>query len=172
MLRTSRPKLTFNFEQKPHLLVVQATYYKEIADLQRQGALAILDEVSATHEVVEVPGALEIPSAILYAVKSLDFDAVRRRFDGYIALGCILKGETLHNKIVGYESTRSLQEIGMRYSLAIGNGILTCDTIEQATERARIDRHDRGGTAAEACLRMIELKHYFRLSPKRRWVAR
>jgi 6,7-dimethyl-8-ribityllumazine synthase len=166
-----RTEMTFKFEQKPHVLIVQSSYYENVADLLSQGALRVLNRAGATHEIVDVPGALELPAAITYAVKSLDFDPVRRRFDGYIALGCILKGETNHNEIVGHESARALQDIAMRYVLAIGYGILTCDTHEQAMLRAKPDGFDRGGAAADACLRMIELKHLFRLSSKRRWVA-
>ncbi|MFY9288762.1 MAG: 6,7-dimethyl-8-ribityllumazine synthase [Alphaproteobacteria bacterium] len=167
-----RAPISFQFEQKPHLLIVQSSYYEDVADHLRQGALNILDRAGVTHEIVDVPGALEIPTAITYAVKSLDFDAVRRRFDGYVALGCVLKGETNHHEIVGHESARALLEISMRYALAVGNGILTCDTREQALKRADQNSYDRGGAAAESCLRMIELKQLFRLSSKRRWVAR
>jgi 6,7-dimethyl-8-ribityllumazine synthase len=135
------------------------------------GAVSVLDAAGATVERVTVPGALEIPAAIVYALKSLDFDAMRRRFDGYVALGCVLKGETLHDQIVGTESARGLQELAMRYTLAIGNGILTCNTREQALERADPARMNRGAEAAEACLAMIELKGHFRLTnAKRRWV--
>ena len=167
-----RTPITFHFEQKPHILIVQSSYYDDVAAQLQQGALNVLDNSGVSYEMVDVPGALEIPAAIVYAVKSLDFDATRRRFDGYVALGCVLKGETQHNEIVGYESARSLQEIAMRYALAIGNGILTCNTREQALFRADPTGFDRGGAATEACLRMIELKHLFRLSSKRRWVAR
>ena len=116
--------------------------------------------------------ALEIPAAIMYAVKSLNFDAIRRRYDGYVALGCVLKGSTRHDEIVGNESARCLYDLVLRHTLAAGNGILTCESREQAAERADPARQDRGGAAAEACLRLIELKHHFRLSAKRRWVAR
>ena len=171
MLET-RPTISFQFEQKPHILIVQASYYDDIAEKLLKGALAVLDRAGVSHEIVDVPGALEIPAAITYAVKSLDFDAVRRRFDGYVALGCVVKGETLHDEIVGCESARALQEVALRYTLAVGNGILTCNTMEQALKRADPEGYDRGGAAAEVCLRMVELKHLFRLTPKRRWVAR
>ncbi len=171
MTYEKRMPISFKFDQKPHVLIVQSSYYDDVSDLLQQGALKVLNEAEVTHEVIDVPGTLEIPAAIIYAVKSLDFDPVRRRFDGHIALGCVLKGETDHDKIVAYESARALQEIALRYALAVGNGILTCNTREQALQRAQPDGLDRGGAAAEACLRMIELKHLFRLSPKRRWTA-
>ncbi|MFA5041408.1 MAG: 6,7-dimethyl-8-ribityllumazine synthase [Bdellovibrionales bacterium] len=163
---------TFTFESTPHIMIVQSAFYPEIADLQMQGVKAVLDSVNATYETLVVPGSLEIPAAISFAIRSLDFDPVRRRNDGFIALGCVIKGGTHHDEIVAFESARGLQDLAIRYALAIGNGILTCNTMEQAMERADPARMNRGGAATEACLRMIELKHKFRLSPKRRWVAK
>jgi len=171
-MEIKRPPATFKFEVPPHVVIVEARFYDTIADLQLQGVKQVLDRVEATYEVITVPGALEIPAAIGFAIKALDFDPIRRRPDGFIALGCVLKGGTNHDQIVGVESAHSLQELAMHHKLAIGNGILTCNTMEQALERADAIRLNRGGAAAEACLRMIELKHYFRLSPKRRWTAK
>lgn len=167
----TRTPISFQFEQKPHVLIVQASYYDEVSELLHQGAVKVLERAGVSYETIDVPGVLEIATAMVYAVKSLDFDPVRRRFDGYIALGCILKGETNHNIVIGHESLRSLQEVTLRYALATGYGILTCDTREQAIKRAQPDGFDRGGAAADACLRMIELKHLYHLSSKRRWVA-
>src|ERR1700679_1591407 len=123
----NRPVPTYSFDPKPHVLIVEARFYDDINDMLLQGAKAALDRAGATHEVLAVPGALEIPAAIVYAIKSLDFDAGRRRFDGYVALGCVLKGGTQHDEIVGNESARGLQEVILRYTLAAGNGILTCE---------------------------------------------
>lgn len=162
----------FKFEEKPHIMVIEARFYDDVADLLLTGAKAVLDRAGVTYDVYTVPGSLEIPAAILYAMKSLDFDAVRRRYDGYVALGTVIKGATRHHEIVGDVSAKGLQKLALQHTLAIGNGILTCDTKEQAVERADPARHDRGGAAAEATLRMIELKHHFRLMPKRRWVGR
>lgn len=171
-MESNRAPASFNFEVKPHVLIVEARFYNEIADLQLDGVKAVLDRWGVSYEVLTVPGALEIPAAITYAVKALDFDAVRRRFDGYVALGCVIKGGTMHDQIVATESARGLQELALRYSLAIGNGILTCNDIEQARERADKTKLNRGGEAAEACLRMIEIKQQYRLLPKKRWIAR
>ncbi len=168
----NRPLPTFQFETKPHVLIVEGRFYDDIADMQLAAAQAVLDGAGATCEVLTVPGALEIPVAIVYAVKSLDFDAVRRRYDGYVALGCVLKGGTHHDEIVGSESARGLQDIALRYALAIGNGILTCNTREQALERADAARQNRAGAAAAACLRLIEIKQKYRMLPKRRWIAK
>ncbi|MBI1272573.1 MAG: 6,7-dimethyl-8-ribityllumazine synthase [Alphaproteobacteria bacterium] len=171
MLTEKKPPRSFNFEQKPHVLIVEARFYDDIANMLLQGVTTVLETNGATYEKITVPGSLEIPAAIVYALKSLDFDAMRRRFDGYVALGCVLKGGTMHDQIVGTESARGLQELAMRYALAIGNGILTCNTREQAVERADPAGMNRGAEAAEACLAMIELKGHFRLTnAKRRWV--
>lgn len=171
-MESSRPPATFRFETPPHVLIIVANFYADIADLQIAGVKAVLDRAKATYEIITVPGALEIPAAIAFAMKAMDFDPVRRRPEGYIALGCVLKGGTQHDEIVGFESARGLQDLAIRNVLAIGNGILTCNSKEQALERADPARLNRSGAAAEACLRMIEIKHQFRLSPKRRWVAK
>ena len=171
-MENNAPPVAFHFESPPHLIIIEARFYADIADMQLAGVRAVLDRVHATSEIVQVPGALEIPAAIAYAIKALDFDPLRRRADGYIALGCVLKGGTHHDEIVGTESAHGLQHLAMLHSLAIGNGILTCNDRKQAIERADPAKMDRGGKAAEAALRMIELKHHFRLSPKRRWVAK
>jgi 6,7-dimethyl-8-ribityllumazine synthase len=172
MQTTKAPPPLFSFETKPHLLVVEARYYSAVSDHLFSGAQAVLEANQATCDRLTVPGALEIPAAIAYAVKALDYDPTRRRYDGYIALGCVVKGETHHDQIVGNESARGLQELALRSMLAIGNGILTVNNLEQALARAHPEQHDRGGAAAIACLRMIEIKQHFRLSSKRRWVAK
>jgi 6,7-dimethyl-8-ribityllumazine synthase len=163
---------SYQFANRPHVMVVEARYYDDIADLLAKGALARLEAAGATIERYTVPGAFEIPAAISFAMKSLDFDPTRKRFDGYVTLGCILKGGTQHDEIVARESARALQDLAVRHALAIGLGILTCNSREQALDRADPARLDRGGEAAEACLAMIEMKHNFHLNPKRRWVAR
>lgn len=171
-MEQKRATPTFNFADKPHVMVVEARFYDEISDLLLAGAKKVLDAAGVTYEVFTVPGALEIPSAIMYAVKSLDFDAVRRRYDGYVALGTVIKGGTRHDQIVGDLSAKGLQDIALAHTLAVGNGILTCESKEQAIERADPAQMDKGGGAAIACLKMIELKHHFRLMPKRRWVGK
>jgi 6,7-dimethyl-8-ribityllumazine synthase len=171
-MEQSRTPPTYHFEQKPHVLIVEAPFYTKVSELLLKGALAEIARAGATHEVLQVPGALEIPAAIVFAIKSLEYDVGRRRFDGYVALGCIIEGGTRHDEIVGFESARALQDTILRYTLAAGNGILTCKTEEQALERADPEKMNRGGAAAEAALKMIEIKHRFRLSPKKRWVSR
>ena len=171
-MESNRPAASFHFESPPHVMIVEARFYTDLADMLLTGVKTVLDRVGATFEIVTVPGALEIPAAIAYAIRSLDFDPVRRRCEGFIALGCVLKGGTHHDQIVAFESARGLQDLAIHRALAIGNGTLTCNTKEQAEERADPLRLNRGAEAAEACLHMIELKHKFRLLPKRRWVAK
>ncbi len=171
-METKRQPAVFRFDEKPHIMVIEARHYDDLADMLLDGAKSVLNRAGATCDVHAVPGSLEIPAAIVYAMRSLNYDAARRRYDGYVALGCVIRGSTIHHEVIAYESARSLQDLANSHALAIGNGILTCDTREQALARADKAQLDRGGAAAEACLRMIELKQKFHLSPKRRWVAR
>ncbi len=152
--------------QPPHILILDARFYSEIADELVRGATAVLDAERATYEHHSVPGAFEIPAAIKYAVRSLDFDAQRQRFDGYVALGCVIRGETSHFDYICGESARALQELACRHALVVGYGILTVDNMDQAWARATVDGRDKGGSAARACLAMIELKNRFGLYPR------
>ncbi|HBM90490.1 MAG TPA: 6,7-dimethyl-8-ribityllumazine synthase [Rhodospirillaceae bacterium] len=171
-MEQNRSPKEFEFESPPHIMIVEARFYEDVTDHLLTGAKEVLDRIGASYDVYAVPGALEIPTAILYAVKGLDFDPARRRYDGYIALGAVIKGETRHDQIVGDISARGLQNLALQHTLAVGNGILTVESKEQAMERADPARMNKGGGAAEACLCMLELKNQFRLSSKRRWVAR
>ena len=135
---------------KAHLLIVEARFYEEICDELVGGAIAAIEKAGATFERVTVPGSLEVPGAIAIAAKA-------RRFDGYVALGCVLRGETSHYDIVANESARGLVDLTMK-GLCIGNGILTCENEEQAMARARVNEMDKGGGAAEAALAMIRVK--------------
>jgi len=147
-------------------MIVEARYYDDVADELLKGARDSLDRFGASYETYTVPGAFEIPAAIRYAVRSLDYFTTRRRFDGYIALGCVIRGETSHYDYVCEESARGLQQLALQYTLAIGYGIVTTENMEQAMERARMDRRNKGGEAANACLDMIRLKHQFKLYPR------
>ncbi len=150
----------------PHIMIVESRYYEEIAEELIQSVLTELEEAGATYERFEVPGAFEIPVAIKYAIRSMDFYAAQRRFDGYIALGCVIRGQTTHYDYVCSESARALQDLSVQYSLALGYGILTVENKDQAMARARRSEQDRGGHAARACLKMIEHKSHFRLFPR------
>lgn len=150
----------------PHILVVEARFYEDIADALYEGASARLDEAGVTHERVTVPGVFEIPAVIRMAVRSMDFFAGRRRFDGYVTLGCVIRGETTHYDYVCGESARKLQDVACEHTLALGYGILTCENTEQAWARAAVDQKNKGKDAAEACLAMLDVKRRFHLFPR------
>jgi 6,7-dimethyl-8-ribityllumazine synthase len=147
-------------------MIAVARFYEDIADELVRGATAALQSTGATWEVVEVPGAFEIPAAIATAVRSLEFVGARRRFDGYVTLGCVIRGETSHYDYVCGETARALQDLAVKYCLALGFGLLTVENREQAEERAGVDRRDKGGEAARVCLSMIELKRAIGLFPR------
>ena len=153
-------------DEKPNILIVEARFYGDIADALVQGATEVLDQAGVTYDRVEVPGAFEIPAAIKMALRSMDFFAGRQRFDGYIALGCVIRGETSHYDYVCGESARKLQDLACEHALALGYGILTCETAEQAWERAAVGRKNKGGDVARACLRMLDVKRHFHLFPR------
>jgi 6,7-dimethyl-8-ribityllumazine synthase len=152
--------------EKPHVMIVEARFYDDIADEMIKSVVAELEAAGATYERFQVPGSFEIPAAIMYALRSLDFYTARKRFDGYIALGCVIRGETSHYDHVCGETARALQDLAVQYTLALGFGLLTCENHAQALVRARRDGKDRAGAAARACLQMIELKRQFRLYPR------
>lgn len=137
----------------PKLLIVEARFYEDLSDALLKGATAALDEAGAKYDVVTVPGALEIPAAIAF---TLDDDG--SDYDGYVALGCVIRGETYHFEIVANESSRALMTLSVEEELAIGNGILTVEDEEQAWARADVERGDKGGFAARAALTMIALR--------------
>ena len=134
------------------ILIVEARFYEDISDALLAGAQGALSDAGCAVERVAVPGALEIPGAIALAAG---------RYDGFVALGCVIRGETTHYEIVSNESARGIMDLTVRERLAIGNGILTCETEEQAWERAKPDRLNKGGGAAEAALAMIALRDRF-----------
>lgn len=144
----------------PRLLIVCAPYYRAIADDLIAGAQAVLAEAGAGADLVEVPGALEVPVAIRLAAEA-------RAYEGYVALGCVIRGETTHYETVCNDSSRGLMLLGVERGLAIGNGILTCETIAQAEIRAArppavAEGQDKGGGAAAAALHLIALARRFR----------
>jgi 6,7-dimethyl-8-ribityllumazine synthase len=145
-------------------LIVEARFYQSIADELLKGALRVLENAGARGEVVTVPGALEIPAALVIA---LDAAATRGApYDAAIALGCVIRGETGHYDIVAGESARALMDIAVDRRLPLGNGILTVDTEEQALERADPARLDKGGGAAEAALAVLALKRAAPVGPQ------
>lgn len=144
----------------PHLpgarvLVVEARFYAHINDLLLVGARRVLEAAGAEVAHVVVPGALEIPPAVAMAHSA-------GRFDAYVALGCVIRGETTHYELVAGESCRGLMELGIRTGAAIGNGILTVENEAQAIARADPAQGDKGGGAAKAAVAMLEIAGQFR----------
>ncbi len=135
---------------KAHVLVLEARFYDGLNDELCKGAIAAIERAGATWERMVVPGSLELPGAIAVAAMS---DA----YDGYVAIGCVLRGDTTHYEIVSNESASGIMSLTLE-GLCIGNGILTCENEEQAWTRARVSELDKGGGAAEAALAMIRFK--------------
>lgn len=150
----------------PHVMLVEARFYEDLADEMARGAIAVLEKAGASYERFSVPGSFEVPAAIQFAVRSMYFDENRRRFDGYIALGCVIRGETTHYDYVCQESARGLMDLATAHSLAIGFGILTCENRDQAWARAAVDEGNKGAAAADACLQMIGLKNKLGMYPR------
>ncbi|QIE54256.1 6,7-dimethyl-8-ribityllumazine synthase [Pikeienuella piscinae] len=140
------------FDDAPRILIVAAPFYRDIADMLIAGARAALDAAGAKHELAEVPGALEIPIAIRLA---------ERRFSAFVALGCVIRGETTHYETVCNDSSRALTLLGVERGLCLGNGILTVETHAQAVVRADPACMNKGGGAAEAALHLLALKRRF-----------
>lgn len=146
-------------DAKPHLLIIEARFYDDLSDALLDGAKSALEDAGATYEVVTVPGALEIPATIAMAMDGADEGGTL--YDGYVALGMVIRGETYHFDIVSNESSRALMDLSVSESVAIGNGIMTVENEAQAWARARKDEKDKGGFAARAALTMIALKKKF-----------
>jgi 6,7-dimethyl-8-ribityllumazine synthase len=141
------------------VLVVEARFYEDISDALWAGAKRALEQAGVTYERVTVPGSLEIPQAIALALDATADSA--RAYDGVVALGCVIRGETSHYDIVAGESARALMELALARGVPIGNGILTVDNEAQALARARPEEMDKGGGAAKAALALIGLRRRF-----------
>jgi 6,7-dimethyl-8-ribityllumazine synthase len=147
-----------SFDRAPRVLIVLAPFYADIADALLSGARKSLDAAQARHETIEVPGALEIPTAVRLASRS-------GVYDGYVALGCVIRGETTHYETVCNDSSRAITLLGLE-GLCIGNGILTVENHAQAVVRAAPDGQDKGGAAAEAALHLVALAWRFAPPPQ------
>lgn len=137
-----------------NILIVAANFYQDIANELQSGARTYLASRGATFEEITVAGAFEIPSAIALALES-------GKYDGFVALGCVIRGETTHYDYVCGESARGIMELNINHKACIGYGILTVENMEQALTRARISEGNKGRDAAEACLQLVELKNKF-----------
>ena len=136
------------------ILIVQAPYYKEISNLLLDGTKEELNKDNIDFDVIDVPGALEVPAAIAIANKS-------KKYDGFVALGCVIRGDTTHYEDVTRESAHGLNLLAINEQIAIGNGILTVENEDQAIIRADKNQKDKGGFAAKTCVEMIKLKKKF-----------
>lgn len=138
-----------------HFVIIEARFYPDIADELLKGAKAELEARGVTYERIDVPGVLEIPAALAMAVKA---KGRQRGFDGYVLLGCVIRGETTHYDIVANESARAIMALTTAHTIAVGNGIQTVETEDQAWARARVDGKNKGGKAAIAAYEMAELR--------------
>ena len=142
------------------ILIVEGRFYDDLSDALLEGAKEALRARGATFDVATVPGALEVPLAIAQA-EEMGRSPLGVRYDGYVALGVVIRGETYHFEIVSDQSAAGIMHLGVR-GLAIGNGILTVEDEEQAWTRARFPEGDKGGGAARACLELIDLRRRLR----------
>jgi 6,7-dimethyl-8-ribityllumazine synthase len=150
------PKTSLRLQPPPRVLIVEARYYPEISNALLAGARASLASIHAVVETITVSGALEIPPAIAIA------HAGQGGFEGYVALGCVIRGETTHYDTVAQQSAQGLMNLSVQHALAIGNGILTVENEAQALERALPAKLNKGGHAARACLELIALQRKFK----------
>ncbi len=138
------------------ILIVEARFYDDIADALLKGATRALKQADATFDCLSVPGSLEVPAGIAMALDAAE--RAGKPYDGAVALGCVIRGETLHFEIVSMESARALMDLAINRKIPLGNGIVTVDTDDQAWVRARPEEGDKGGDAARAALAMLQLK--------------
>ncbi|HEY4202174.1 MAG TPA: 6,7-dimethyl-8-ribityllumazine synthase [Devosiaceae bacterium] len=140
----------------PHLLIIEARFYEDMADELARGAENALTASGATFDRISVPGVLEIPAALSMVLRA-EKKGRAAAYDGYVALGCVIRGETTHYDIVSNESARALMDLAVEHRLALGNGIQTVENDEQAWARVKISEKNKGGAAARAALAMIAL---------------
>ena len=140
-----------------NILIIEARFYEDMADALAEGAQAVLQQAGCQVERISVPGVLEVPVAIKYAADT-------GKYDGYVALGVVIRGETTHYDIVCGESARGLMELGIKDKLAIGNGIQTVENEAQAWARCRMSEKDKGGGAAKASLALLDLRYQWQNS--------
>ncbi len=152
--------------EKPCVLIVEARFYEDIADEMARGAVAVLDEAGIGHERMAVPGVFEVPAAIRFAIRAMETHSATTDYTGFIALGAVIQGETDHYDHICRESSRALMDIAVHQSIALGFGILTCETKDQAQTRAGISQGNKGAAAARACLRMVNIKKELRLAQR------
>ena len=138
------------------ILIVESRFYNDITNALLEGATQTLEEANCTFDRISVPGSLEIPTAIVIALDAAETQ--KKPYDGVVALGCVIQGETFHFDIVSMQSASALLDFSVEHRLPCGNGILTVDNEAQAWARARITEQDKGGDAARAALALISIK--------------
>ena len=143
----------------PHILIIDAPYYTHISSALVDGAEEVLKEQGASWDYVAVPGVLEVPAAVSMALEGMSRGG--KHYDGFITLGCVIRGETTHYDIVAFESARAIMDLTIAECLALGNGIQTVENEAQALARARKEELNKGGHAASAVLDMIKLRDQF-----------
>jgi 6,7-dimethyl-8-ribityllumazine synthase len=141
-------------------LIVEARFYDDIQDALLDGAISELKSAGVTHDVITVPGALEVPAAVAIALDAAE--QAGKPYDAVIALGCVIRGDTIHFEIVSTESSRALMDIAVARRMPLGNGIITVNTDAQAWARARTSELNKGGDAARAALAMLRIKRRVR----------
>ena len=156
---TDTPQAGTDHPIRAHVLMIEGRFYDKIADMMVEGASQELTKRGATFERITVPGALEIPQVLAAAAAARA--AGRTQFDGAIALGCVIRGETFHYDIVCNNANHWLMEVAIAQDVPVGNGILTVESEAQAIERAQGGLAGKGGDAARACLKLIEIKRAF-----------
>jgi 6,7-dimethyl-8-ribityllumazine synthase len=148
----------------PRILILEARFYGEIADALVAGAGAVLERAGVAFDRLAVPGAFELPAAVAFALDAAEEIPDAPHYDGFVALGCVIRGETDHYDHVCRETSRALMDLAVEDGIALGFGLLTCETYEQAWVRAATDQKNKGADAAEACLRMMAVKRQLGLT--------
>ncbi len=139
----------------PRMLIVRAPYYRAVIDGMTEAAVRILEEAGATHDILDVAGAYELPQAIRIVLRGAE------RFDGFVALGCVVRGETDHYDFICAASMNGLLDVALQYGIALGTGLLTTDTLAQAEARSGRDGHNKGAEAAVAALKQVDAARRF-----------
>ncbi|MBL6958641.1 MAG: 6,7-dimethyl-8-ribityllumazine synthase [Rhodospirillales bacterium] len=152
--------------EQPHVLIVEARFYEDIADELVKGATAELEKAGVTYDRIAVPGVFEIPATVRFAIRSMELGAASQHYAGYITLGCVIRGETDHYDHICREASHAMMQMALDHSIAHGFGVLTCENYEQAQVRAAVDKKNKGSDAAIACLRMMEIKKDLRLTTR------
>lgn len=148
-----KDRLDYKFENPPKILIVCSAYRQEFVDKLRDGCVAVLDAAGAAHETIYVHGANEIAAAISYAHQSK-----QKHYDGYVSLGCLMKGDTIHDEVIAYPLYQEIQKLMVDHQLAIGNSVLTVNSDAEALDRADPAKQNRGGEAGHAALQLVSLK--------------